>query len=140
MKETASSKRLVLYADDDTDDLFFVRDILSVYSDIDIKTFLDGGQILTYIERFPSSEKTPCLIILDINMPVVNGKEVLFRLREMERFKNIPIIMFTTSSYSFDQEFAEKYKAEFIVKPLHIDQMRDVAESFLQYCSVEQHR
>jgi CheY-like chemotaxis protein len=137
MKETDFSKRLILYADDDTDDLLFVRDAFTVYSDIELKTFFDGGQILTYIERLTASDNLPCLIILDINMPVVSGKEVLFRVREMEKFKNTPVIVFTTSSYSFDHEFAEKYNARFVVKPLHIDQMRDVAESFLQYCSIE---
>jgi CheY-like chemotaxis protein len=67
---------------------------------------------------------------------VVNGKEVLFRLRENERFKNIPVIVFTTSSFSFDQEFAAKYNAGFIVKPLHIEKMKDVVNQFLNFCSV----
>jgi CheY-like chemotaxis protein len=138
MKEMDISSRLVLYADDDTDDLFFVRDAFSAYPEIELKTFLDGGQILTYIERLKSSDKFPCLVILDINMPVVNGKEVLFRLREMEKFKNTPIIIFTTSSYSFDQEFAGKYDARFIVKPLHLDHMQGVIEEFLKYCSINE--
>lgn len=136
MKEMDISSRLVLYADDDTDDLFFVSDALAGYPEIELKTFLDGGQILTYIERLKPTDNLPCLVILDINMPVVNGKEVLFRLREKEQFKETPVVVFTTSSYSFDQEFAEKYNARFIVKPLHIDHMQGVIEEFLKYCSI----
>lgn len=135
------NKRLVLYADDDTDDLFFVSDLLSVHREnLELKTFLDGGQILTYLEKLKPTDHLPCLIILDFNMPVVSGKEVLFRLREKELFKNIPIIVFTTSSFSFDKEFAEKYNAVFRVKPLHLDQMKDVVSEFLSYCALPKER
>jgi CheY-like chemotaxis protein len=135
------TKRLVLYADDDADDLYFVSDLLNVHSDeLELKTFLDGGQILTFIERLKPTDHLPCLIILDFNMPVVSGKEVLFRLREKEIFKDIPIVVFTTSSLSFDKDFAEKYNAVFRVKPLHLDQMKEVVSEFLSYCALPKER
>jgi CheY-like chemotaxis protein len=135
------TKRLVLYADDDVDDLYFVSESLSLHTDeLELKTFMDGGQILTYIEKLKPTDNLPCLIILDFNMPVVSGKEVLFRLREREIFKDIPIVVFTTSSYSFDKEFAEKYNAVFRVKPLHLDQMREVVTEFLSYCALPKER
>lgn len=131
-------KRLVLYADDDTDDLFFVEDSLKAFKNlVDLKTFMDGGQILTYIEKLTPNDRLPCLIVLDFNMPVVSGKEVLFRLREKEKYKDTPIIVFTTSSFAYDQEFAEKYNAVFRVKPLHLDQMNEIVREFLTYCGID---
>jgi CheY-like chemotaxis protein len=135
------TKRLVLYADDDADDLYFVSESLSLHrEELELKTFMDGGQILTYIEKLKPTDHLPCLIILDFNMPVVSGKEVLFRLREKEIFKDIPIVVFTTSSHSFDKEFAEKYNAVFRVKPLHLDQMKEVVTEFLSYCALPKER
>ena len=138
MGEAVQQKRLVLYADDDTDDLFFVKETLNEHDHIvELKTFMDGGQILTYLEKLKPEDRHPCLIILDFNMPVVSGKEVLFRVREKEKYKDTPVIVFTTSSFSYDQEFAQKYNAEFRVKPLHLDQMKDIVEEFLSYCGID---
>ena len=138
MSEMDQKKSLVLYADDDTDDLYFVQESLAPHSGtVELRTFMDGGQILTFIEKLKPEDRLPCLIILDFNMPVVSGKEVLFRIREKARFKNTPIIVFTTSSYSFDQEFAEKYDAVFRVKPLHLDQMKEIVKEFLTYCDID---
>jgi len=130
-----SDKRLVVYADDDSDDLGFVSDALAPFSNIELKTFTDGGAILTYLEKLQTLDSFPCLVILDINMPVVNGKEVLFRIRERRHFQELPVILFTTSSFSADQEFARHYGAEFITKPLKLAQMDSLVKKIVSYCS-----
>jgi len=130
----SSGKRIVLYADDDRDDLEFVRDILAPYPDIELKTFPDGGTILTYLEKLTPADPMPCLVILDINMPVVNGKEVLFRIRERNTLHHLPVVLFTTSSFPPDQAFASQHKADFMTKPLHLAQMDSLVEKVLSVC------
>lgn len=135
--EDEAKKQLILYADDDTDDLELVCEAFKNYSeDIELRTFRDGGQILNFLESEELPAK-PCLIILDINMPVVDGKKVLMRVRSIKDLANVPVVLFTTSAMPIDETFAEKYNAAFITKPLNADQMGKIGDKFLEYCSDE---
>ncbi|HEY6954638.1 MAG TPA: response regulator, partial [Flavisolibacter sp.] len=77
----------------------------------------------------------PCLIILDINMPGMNGREALIRIRQSEDFKNIPVVLFTTSSSEMDKAFARKWNSEFITKPLVFSELEALAKRFVSLCS-----
>ncbi|GAB3163284.1 response regulator [Telluribacter humicola] len=60
----------------------------------------------------------PELIFLDLNMPVLDGKECLVELRKIERFKKVPIIIYSTSSYKKDIVETEQLGSSgYIIKP-----------------------
>lgn len=131
-----ATKSLVFYADDDDDDREFVAEAFQIYNEhIELKTFNDGVDLLSYIETHPQPQ--PCLVILDINMPKVDGKDTLRLLRQIPGYENIPVVVFTTSSLPADTYFAKHYKAGFITKPLDLRQMSSIIEQFLDYCSEE---
>jgi CheY-like chemotaxis protein len=138
MTKSSTPKNIVLYADDDSDDLELVQQAFGRYSkNVEVITTNDGSQALSYLKSLSEEEPAPCLIILDINMPLVNGKEVLKKLRNMERFESIPVVLFTTSSLAQDQEFAGRYNAGFVTKPLDVTQMEAIAELFIDHCTDE---
>lgn len=138
MTKEMSAKNIVLYADDDPDDLQLVYEAFSKYSkNVELITFSDGLQTLSYLNNLSTDEASPCLIILDINMPRMDGKEALTKIRDLKRFKEIPAILFTTSSQPRDKEFAEKYKAGFITKPIDFTQMDIIAGKFIEHCTDE---
>src|SRR3954462_11439886 len=121
MTNSTTRKNIVLYADDDLDDLEIVQEAFRQYSrNVEVVTVRDGLQALSFLEDLSSYDPTPCLIILDINMPILNGKETLQKLRTMKRFESIPVVMFTTSSMPLDKSFAKQYKAGFITKPIDV--------------------
>ena len=94
MTSTLPPKGLVLYADDDLDDLQFIVDAFSEYqSQIDLVTFPHGADLLAYLSTLPEAT-TPCLVILDVNMPVLNGKETLQAIRAKERFLDMQVVLF----------------------------------------------
>jgi CheY-like chemotaxis protein len=138
MSKEITPKNLVLYADDDFDDLQIVKDSFSEYSKhVELVTVTNGAQALSFLKNLPPQEQTPCLIILDINMPIMDGKETLVKIREMDSFQEVPVILFTTSSQRLDKDFASKYKAGFLTKPIDYKQMNSISEKFLQHCSDE---
>lgn len=131
-----SSKKIVLYADDDIDDLQLIREAFSLYSDVvELVTVSDGLEAVTYLNEIPLHQPGPCLIILDINMPLMDGKEALKAIRETDRFEEVPAILFTTSSQTKDKEFAKLYNAGFLTKPVDYNQVEVIASQFIEHCS-----
>jgi CheY-like chemotaxis protein len=84
-----------------------------------------------------SKNKLPCLIILDINMPVMDGKETLSEIRSNENYKNIPVIIFSTSRRLYEKKFAENLDAEFVSKPVQYSHMERLVQEFVQKCKIK---
>jgi CheY-like chemotaxis protein len=138
MTKEPSVKNVVLYAEDDMDDLQLVKDAFYQYTkNVELVSVSDGFQALSYLKNLPHHEPAPCLIILDINMPRMDGKEALQKIRQIDRFKEIPAILFTTSSQPLDRDFAGKYSAGFITKPIDFKQMEMIANEFIEHCTDE---
>lgn len=136
MEKPVQPKNLVLYADDDNDDLQFVQEAFSNHAkDIELKTFNSAIELLDFIHHRKKDRPLPCLIILDINMPGMNGKDALKFIRKMNRYKEVPVILFTTSSAPHDMRFAGQYSAGFFTKPLNYRQMKTIVEKFLDHCN-----
>jgi CheY-like chemotaxis protein len=138
MADVPSVRDIIIYADDDQDDIDLVRDAFDQHaSTIDLITFSNGAQVLQYLNDLSIGEPLPCLIILDVNMPGIDGREVLKEIRNTQRFKHLPVVMFSTSNAPLDIEFASQYDAGFITKPLNLAEMELIKEQFIDHCSVE---
>ena len=138
MVKSATPKNIVFYADDDTDDLELVQEAFDRYTNnVQVITAKDGVQALSYLQSLNEKTPTPCLIILDINMPLLNGKDVLRRIKELQPLASVPVVLFSTSSSALDKEFAIKYNAGFVTKPLDVSQMEIITELFIDHCSDE---
>lgn len=141
MTHTTPPTHLVLYADDDPDDIKFVEDSFSETTEnVELVTAYNGIDLIRYLESLKPLDPNPCLIILDVNMPLMNGKETLLKIRTMERFESIPVVLFTTSSNELDKNFARKHNAGFLTKPLDNWQMKNITDRFIEHCSDEVRR
>lgn len=138
MTKLPSTRNLVLYADDDQDDLLLIEQSFAQYSNnVEVVTFPDGNHTLHFLQKLCDDDTSPCLIILDVNMPGLTGKEILVRIREIPKYKETPVVLFSTSSLPMDKEFALRYDAGFITKPIDIKQMEAVIYAFIDHCDEE---
>jgi CheY-like chemotaxis protein len=138
MTKSIPPKYIVLYADDDPDDVQLVTESFDKYANnVEVVAVENGEDVLSYLEQISPLDPSPCLIILDVNMPMLTGKDVLLRIREMQRYNGVPVILFTTSSMPMDMAFAKKYNAGFITKPLTASQMASITNEFIEHCSEE---
>lgn len=108
----------VFIADDDEDDSFLLTLAFNQHSsECQLNFSADGAALL---EVLASRDTQPALIILDLNMPRVDGFEALRRLRENPLYQLTPIVILTTSAAEEDRQRANELGAdEFITKPLH---------------------
>ena len=138
MTQALPPKSLVLYADDDIDDIELITTAFNDYSqNVELLTFADGLQLLHYIENIDPFQPAPCLIILDINMPRLSGKETLIRLRLIKGFEDVPAVLFSTSSMPADYNFARNNNAGFVTKPLLNQQMHTIIDQMIDNCTDE---
>ena len=59
------------------------------------------------------------------------------RIRQSGRFDNIPVVIFTTSSNKADKDFAQKWNADFITKPIVYRELETLAKTFVDKCNFE---
>ena len=133
---TLPPKHLVLYADDDPEDIEFVREEFSKYShEIELLDFSNGADLLHFLNVLSPLDPLPCLIIIDIKMPGMNGKELLSKLRQIKRFEYVPAVLFSNSSLPSEKAFAQSFGAEYITKPFHRNQINELITHILHHCS-----
>ena len=113
-----NQEKLVLYADDDTDDRAWVSEACKVAgSPLKIAFVENGKQVLEYL-RNASPEAIPSLIVLDLNMPEMDGRQTLQQLKNDAQFKGIPVVIVTTSSNRIDKEVCNRLGAAlYLTKP-----------------------
>ncbi|MEJ0032864.1 MAG: response regulator [Bacteroidota bacterium] len=63
----------------------------------EVKYFDNGETTISYLDGTKDANELPKLIVLDLNMPVLNGTQTLIYLKRTVRYKNIPVIIFSTS-------------------------------------------
>lgn len=135
MKENVPAKYLI-YADDDHDDQQTVADMIARIDPALTVVAVDNGiGVLSYLDLLEERDVLPCLILLDINMPAMDGFKTLEKLKSKISFRNIPVILFTTSSHPRDIQLAKKLGAEnLITKPFSLQGLRDITREFAEFC------
>lgn len=115
-----------MLADDDADDkTLFCEALSEIDPAIVCHTASDGKEALAILSEKQINK--PSIIFLDINMPVMDGWQCLGRLKQDSDSKDIPVIMYSTSSYQRDIELALKSGAFcFFTKPSDYRELRNI--------------
>ena len=97
----------------------------------------DGEQALAWIPRWEAGEPVPAVILLDINMPKIDGLEVLRQLKSHPSLSVIPVVMLTSSSMASDLSAAYQAGANsYVVKPVGFDEIASVTAQLESYWTV----
>ena len=120
----------ILLVDDDEDDqCIFIDLIKDIRQEVQCFTADDGLQAL---EKLRELVPAPGLIFLDLNMPFINGFECLERIRQDNRLKTIPVVIFTTSQSDSDRKKAKDNGADlFLSKTADLRSLRDSLRNIL---------
>jgi CheY-like chemotaxis protein len=131
---------VILMADDDDDDRLLTRDALAEAGlDGDLHFVQNGEELLDYLCRRGQYKQAtaaprPGLILLDLNMPLKDGREALREIRADPELRRIPVVVLTTSKADTDiGSIYELGANSFISKPFQFEALVDVMKMLGQY-------
>ena len=108
----------ILMAEDDLDDRFLVR---RAFNSLGVNAVLhfvgDGEELMNYLsgnddDNAPDECSPPALLFLDLNMPKKDGREALLAIRSDPSFRDLPIVIWTTSNHEADKVFCKKKRRQ----------------------------
>lgn len=132
-----TSKHTILYAEDDLDDVLIVKQAFEKHDDINVVHSPNGSEALSVLEEMLQQNYLPCLVILDINMPVMNGREALQAIRNHPHLNKLQVVLFSTSNSSSDIAFAQSFDASLVTKPIEYSDLENIARFFVEQCNFE---
>ena len=122
-----------MYADDDLDDREMMEHAFLTETEYTLLTFSNGEDLLRFL-RQTEAGAIISLIVLDINMPILNGMETLKILKKEEVTKVIPTVMFSTSGSPKDRSEAALLQTDVLLKPSSFNEVLNISKTMLGYC------
>ena len=132
-----NSKPILLIEDDDVDAMTVTRALKDLKVVNQLVRTADGEQALEHLRS--ESNKEPCLILLDLNMPKMNGIEFLKIAKADGALKQIPVVVLTTSKD--EQDVVESFKlgaAGYMVKSVDYEKFVEVIRAIDQYLTLSE--
>jgi CheY-like chemotaxis protein len=134
-------RKTVLYVEDEPDDVFFMVEALRrTGAKVSLQSVGDGRQALAYLAgEAPYGDRNqyplPALVLLDLNLPLLSGFEVLQWIRQHPELQSLPVAIFSSSGYPKDREKARALVAnEYLLKPSSGVEFVDVAKRLEELC------
>ncbi len=140
MKEHLHHPIILLMAEDDPDDRLLTREALEETGfPNDLRFVEDGVELMEYLKRtgkyeYSDAAPRPALILLDLNMPKKDGREVLKEIKSDANLRRIPIVVLTTSNN--DEDIKRSYDlgvSGYITKPVSLDALVEIMATLYQY-------
>jgi CheY-like chemotaxis protein len=121
----------ILLVEDDQDDVELMQDALrdkGIQFDMDI--IRQGDKVIPFLR---ASKSVPDIVLLDLNLPKMHGREVLSRIKMSEDFRHIPVAILTTSSSLAEKEFCLSAGAsQFLTKPSTVEGFNNTIDLILK--------
>ena len=105
--------RVLLVAEDDPDDQTLIQDAIAALGiNVDLRFVENGCQLLTYLQDNSGMSPSPSLVLLDLNMPVKDGRTALAEMRANPQWVGLPVVVLTTSRAEEDRRFCQRYNVQ----------------------------
>jgi CheY-like chemotaxis protein len=133
------SRPAILLVEDNVEDYEVAQRILQRVTDRPILHCTDGDSALDYLQQRSTGTETeralrPALILLDLNLPATDGREVLRQIKQDTRLQTIPVVIFTTSARRRDVDLCYQLGANsYVVKPVDFQRLIRVLELLARY-------
>lgn len=130
-----SQSSVILVVDDDKEDQLILQEYFMEAGIPGSVIYLDNGEVtITFLESIEKEDQLPRLIVLDLNMPVLNGTQTLLYIKRDPRLKKIPVIIFSTSENEDDRRKCLSYGAvDYLTKPMSYEEGQAIVKRFASF-------
>jgi two-component system, response regulator len=132
--------KVVLLAEDDPDDIYLITEAFAECNlGVKLCVVQDGEELLDYLyqrQKYAADEPAlrPDLILLDLNMPLMDGRDALVEIKKDAVLRTIPVVILTTSAAEEDLDQAYKTGASgYISKPVSFHELREIVNKLGAY-------
>jgi CheY-like chemotaxis protein len=126
---------IILHVDDDPDDRFLVSDAInSIDPSIRVLEAENGLKALELLKKARIIGELPSLVILDFNMPLMNGMETYKEIRKHPEFSNIPVVLLTTFNSKREDHYWDNESVATFTKPATFNELTTSIKKILSYC------
>ena len=128
--------KLILCVEDDEDDCTWIEEAAHNFDPSIRVVFKPNGQEgLDFLREQQQKKDLPCLVLMDVNMPVLNGRETLRQIKEDSQLNEVAVVMFTTSNNNMDRLYFATKGVEMATKPDRMEDFRLLIEKLIaKYC------
>ena len=125
----------ILIGEDDFEDQLILEEYFQDNGVKEVVAFeKNGKRVLEYLEGVEAHEELPNLIVLDLNMPILNGTQTLFELKKDARYNKIPVIIYSTSNNDHEKRKCMNFGAvDYLVKPISVDEGDRMVKRFMEF-------
>jgi len=128
-------KKTILYVDDDADDRELLGEIMQkIAPEVKVVFSENGLQALELLVEAKETTFRPCLIVLDLNMPYLDGRQTFERIKADTELKNIPVVILSSGQNPADISFFGKEAVPYFTKPVRISDMENLASKLITHC------
>ena len=126
----------ILYCDDDDDDVEIMKGIFEgMQGAPELIIARNGAVALDYLREKLEVGCLPSFLLIDMNMPVIDGKTLALQIKAEYNFKHLPMAFISTSTNQQDKDFALSLGMHFFSKPSSIDKLVKLAEQIVHYAA-----
>ena len=126
-------KRILLVDDDEEDRMLIEEAFTEIGAANTVHFEANGEDAIAYLNSL--SDGLPCLVVLDLNMPKMNGTQTLRYLKNDDRYKNLSVIIYSTSINPLEREACLQLGAHsYVIKPTLYKESIDTASMFHDLC------
>jgi CheY-like chemotaxis protein len=131
-------KKGIMLVDDDPEDREVFSDVYLAQFPGEKLYFAENGEkALSLLENISDDQEELCLIVLDLNMPILNGTQTLRKLKTDDRYKDIPVVIYSTSVNDTEREECYRLGAlDYLVKPSTFSDSVEIAKKLKRICAL----
>ena len=131
-------KAEILLVEDSASDIQLIKEGFKESSfDHNLHVTMDGAEGMDFLKKqgkYANNTINPDLVILDLNLPKMNGREVLEAIKSDDKLKRTPVMIFSSSNSEFDiKETYDHHANCYMVKPINLDEFMDAIKSIEEF-------
>lgn len=133
-----NKSNFIFLAEDDIDDQeLLIEALTSIDNTVEVFAVNNGKKAVSFLEELPEN-RNPCLIVLDYNLPELNGADILTRINAIEKLNPVTKVIWSTSNSPVYEKICTELGAKaYFVKPTDFYGIEKIARTMLKLCGIK---